>query len=117
MVLNMLNRIDIFYDEFIIGVPLPDDWKELSEQIRTIGKIKLYILNWYDIIITKIARSEIRDIEDIIAIIKKENIDIDKLKKRYFDLAETSLITDYDYKYKYLEKKLSVNNSESSSHF
>lgn len=105
--LNDQIRIDIFYDEFIIGVPLPDDWKELSEQIRTIGKIKLYILNWYDIIITKIARSEIRDIEDIIAIIKKENIDIDKLKKRYYDLAETSLITDYDYKYKYLEKKLS----------
>ena len=104
--LNNKIRIDIFYDEFIIGIPLPDDWKELSRQIRTIGKLKIYILNWYDIIITKIARSEIRDIEDILEIIKKENIDLDKLKDRYYGLAETSLITDYDYKYKYLEKSL-----------
>jgi len=59
-------RIDIFYDGFIMGIPFPEDWKKLSEKIKEISKIKLYILNWYDIIITKISRSESRDIEDII---------------------------------------------------
>src|SRR3989338_7389171 len=51
--LNQL-RIDIFYDGFIIGIPFPKDWKKLSVKIKEIGKISLYILNWYDLIITKI---------------------------------------------------------------
>jgi len=99
-------RIDIFYDSFILGTPLPDDWKEISDHIRDIGKLKLYILNWYDIIITKIARSESRDIEDIIKIIKTQKINFNKLKKRYYILAPTSLISDYNYKFKHLESKL-----------
>lgn len=99
-------RIDIFYEGFILGTPLPDDWKEISEHIRDIGKLKLYILNWYDVIITKIARSEPRDIYDSIKIIKTQGIDFDKLKKRYYELAPTSLIADYDYKFKYLENKI-----------
>lgn len=98
-------RVDIFYDAFILGVPLPDDWKELSHPIRSIGKVRLFVLNWYDVIITKIARSEPRDIEDILAILKKEDIDFQKLKARYYGLAETSLIADYDYKFKHLELK------------
>jgi len=100
------TRIDIFYDAFIIGTRLDDDWKELSELIKTIGKLKLYILNWYDLIITKLARSENRDIDDIITILEKENLDFEFLKKRYYETAETSLIKDYDYKFKYLESKI-----------
>ena len=51
----MSRWIDNGY-KFILGIDLPDDWKELSELVKEIGKVKLYILNWYDIIITKIAR-------------------------------------------------------------
>jgi len=98
-------RIDIFYNEFILGFAMPDDWKTLSEQIKTIGKLKIFILNWYDIIITKIARSEKRDIDDCIAIIKHEKLDFKKLKERYYQSAETALIADYDTKFKHLEKK------------
>jgi len=100
------TRIDIFYEEFILGIALPDDWKELSEHIKDIGKVKLYILNWYDIIITKIARSERRDIEDIIKIIKDQKINFKKLKERYYNLAEGSLISDYNIKFKHLEKMM-----------
>jgi len=100
------TRIDIFYEAFIIGTPLPEDWKELSEHMRDIGKVRLFVLNWYDIIITKIARSEPRDIEDILAIIKKEKVDFKKLKERYYSLAETSLIADWEYRFKHLEMKL-----------
>jgi len=99
-------RIDLFYDSFILGTDLPDDWKELSEHIKDIGKIKLYILNWYDIIITKLARSEDRDIQDCISIIKSQKISIKKLEKRYYNLAETSLIADYDYKFKHFKRQL-----------
>ncbi|MCX6746646.1 MAG: DUF6036 family nucleotidyltransferase [Candidatus Pacearchaeota archaeon] len=98
-------RIDIFYDGFILGIPFPEDWKRLSEKIREVGKIKLYILNWYDLIITKISRSETRDITDIIAIIKSQKIDFKFLKKRYYSIAETALISDFDYKFKHLEKE------------
>lgn len=100
------TRIDIFFDEFIMGVTLPKDCRELSEHVRDIGKLKLYILNWYDIIITKLARSEPRDIEDSIKIIKTQKIDFKKLKKRYYEVAPVSLISDYDAKFKPLEKKL-----------
>ena len=99
-------RIDIFYDEFIMGTTLPEDSQELSEYIKSIGKLKLYILNWYDIIITKIARSELRDIKDSIKIIKSQNIDFNKLKERYYKLAEVSLITEYDTKFKDLERNM-----------
>jgi len=86
-------------------INFPDDWKKLSEKIKEIGKVKLSIFNWYDLIITKISRAEKRDIEDIIAIIKSQNIDFEFLKKRYYSIAETSIISDFDYKFKHLEKE------------
>lgn len=89
-----------------MGVDLKDDWKELSKQIRTIGKVKLYILNWYDIMITKIARSEERDIQDIKDIIKSQKLDFKKLKQRFYETAPTSLISKYDEKFKHLKKRL-----------
>ena len=98
-------RVDVFYDGFIMGINFPDDWKKLSEKIKEIGKVKLSIFNWYDLIITKISRAEKRDIEDIIAIIKSQNIDFEFLKKRYYSIAETSIISDFDYKFKHLEKE------------
>src|SRR3989344_2446185 len=98
-------RIDIFYDGFIMGIPFPEDWKKLSEKIKEIGKIRLYILNWYDLIITKISRSEKRDIEDIIAIINSQKLNFNFLKERYYSIAETSLISDFDYKFKHLESE------------
>ena len=96
-------RIDIFYDGFIMGIPFPEDWRKLSEHIKGIGKIRLNILNWYDLIITKISRSEKRDIEDIITIIKSQKLDFNFLKERYYSIAETSLISDFDYKFEHLE--------------
>lgn len=99
------TRIDIFYGD-IMGIPLPDDWKELSEHILDKGKLRLYILNWYDIIITKISRAEERDYKDIKRIIKKQKIDLKRLKERYYSIAETALIADYGYKFKHLERSL-----------
>ncbi len=99
------TRIDIFYDGFILGVPFPQDWRQLSEKLQDIGSVHLFILNWYDIIITKIARSELRDIDDIIAILRSQNLDFRVLKQRYYSLAEIALIPEYDYKFKHLERE------------
>lgn len=96
-------RIDIFYGNYIVGVELLEDWKEKSEHIRTIGNCKLYILNWYDVIIPKIARNEERDIEDILIIIKNENIDFEKLRIRYFQTMENSIVSHAEYNFKVLE--------------
>jgi hypothetical protein len=104
------TRVDIFYEGFIMGIAFPSDWKEKSEKILTRGKIAVYILNWYDMIITKISRSEKRDITDIIAIIKSQKLDFEFLKKRYYSMAETELILDYDYKFKHLEKEWQAQN-------
>ncbi|MEK6857448.1 MAG: DUF6036 family nucleotidyltransferase [Nanoarchaeota archaeon] len=98
-------RIDIFYNEFILGFSLPEDWKTLSEHIRDIGKIKLFILDWHDIIITKIDRSEKRDIEDCLVIIKHQKLNFQKLKERYYRCAETAIIAEYDYKFKHFERE------------
>ena len=97
-------RIDLFYDESLFGITLPNDWKDKSEHLKDIGKVKLYILNWQDIIITKVARNEQRDIEDAIDIIKAENINFEDLKERYYNLAEESIISDYDERFKALDK-------------
>lgn len=98
-------RLDFFYSGFILGITLPNDWEKISTHVKNIGKIKLYILNWYDIIITKLARSENRDIEDILIILKNKKADFNMLKKRYYDIAETAIIGNYDYKFQYLEMK------------
>lgn len=103
-------RVDLFFNEFILGLNLPSDWKQISIEVKTINKIKLYILNWYDIIISKIARSEHRDIEDIIKIIKSQKINFEKLKKRYYLTAPTSIISDHDIKFKHLEGKIKNDN-------
>jgi len=99
-------RIDLFYRGFVMGIPFPTDWKQKSEHVRDLGKLRLYILNWQDILITKIARNEPRDIEDCVAIIRHQNIDVSELKKRYEGIAETAILADYAYRFKMLEQAL-----------
>jgi len=98
-------RVDLFYDGFIMGIPFPDDWRELSKKTKEVGQVKVYTLNWYDLIITKISRSEERDIEDIILILKSQKLDFNFLKKRNYSLADVSLISEFDYKFKHLERE------------
>lgn len=99
-------RIDIFYNEFILGISLLDDWKEKSIFVRKINNVEMYILNWFDLIITKLSRSEQRDVDDIIKIIRSQNVDLKKLKDRFFYLSEISLIHMPEYKFWYLERAI-----------
>jgi len=84
------KRLDIFYDEsgMILGFPLTDRWKEKSKLINQTRKVKTFILNWEDIISTKLARGEPRDFEDILKIIKQENINLNNFEKDFKQRAD-----------------------------
>ncbi len=86
------RRLDIFYSDSdqIMGFPLHSEWETNSELIKEIGLVKIYILNWIDIISTKLARGEFRDIEDIISIIKNEKINFKKFEKHFLENSEIS---------------------------
>lgn len=84
------KRLDIFYSDtgMIMGFPLTDNWRENSKMVRNAGKTKIYILNWEDIISTKLARGENRDFEDILKILEKEDLDFDKLERGFKERAD-----------------------------
>lgn len=105
-------RVDIFYDGYIIGIPLNDDWKEKSTFVKKQINLTLSILNWEDIIITKLARHSEADIVDSIAIFKTQKLDFEKLKERYYSYKDIILSeSTFDYKWKIFEKRLRRENA------
>ena len=84
------RRLDIFYEteDMILGFPLSENWKEKSIEIEKKGKVKIFILNWEDIISTKLARGETRDFEDILKIINNEKIDFGRFEKEFKEKAD-----------------------------
>ncbi len=73
--------LDIFSKNYIFCVQLiePVD----SIEIKKYKKIELHAINPYDLIITKTARSDTRDYEDIAALAQASKIDYTHLYKRY----------------------------------
>lgn len=86
------KRLDIFYDGsgMIMGFPLINGRKENSKLLSQKRKVKVFILDWEDIISTKLARGEPRDFEDIIKIMSNEKIDIEKFGEGFKERAEVS---------------------------
>lgn len=84
------KRLDIFFSNYnmIMGFPLIENWKELSFLHKELRKAKIFILDWEDIISTKLARGELRDFEDIITILKKEKIDFIRFESNFKRRAE-----------------------------
>ncbi len=75
--------IDLYFDDYIINVKLLDPAVEKSTLLRTFSHITLRILNLYDICITKIDRGDARDFADIQQILKKIDIKIPILIRKY----------------------------------
>lgn len=70
-------KVDIFTDGFIFSEQLPSDYVEKSKEILELKNISLKALSPLDIIITKAARLNARDEEDIRALakyVKKEDL-------------------------------------------
>lgn len=86
--------IDVYSDGYIFCVQLPPDYKEKAMKIREMGKIELYILSPVDLIITKAARFNDRDREDLIVLLESYKIDQEELLRRWIEVMENSMVKD-----------------------
>lgn len=107
---------DIFHGSNILGTELLPDCIEKSKFIKEFGSIKLYTLPLEDIIISKLARGDQRDFEDIKTIFEKSKVNIKNLAERYKETMESSIVVDYKQKFldlieiKFKEWKLKIDN-------
>ncbi|MFH1276351.1 MAG: DUF6036 family nucleotidyltransferase [Candidatus Woesearchaeota archaeon] len=89
---------DLFFGSNILGTNLLSDCLDKSKLIKSFGMINLYTLSLYDIIISKLARGDERDFNDIKNIFESEKIDVNKLIKRYKETMEDSIVGQYKQK-------------------
>lgn len=89
---------DVFHGSNILGTDLLPDCLNLSKFINSFGYIELYTLSLQDIIISKLARGDSRDFDDIKAIFKKEKINLQELVNRYKKTMEVSIVSEYKQK-------------------
>lgn len=89
---------DVFHGSNILGTNLLPDCLNLSKFINSFGYIELYTLSLQDIIISKLARGDSRDFDDIKAIFKKEKINLQELVNRYKKTMEVSIVPEYKQK-------------------
>jgi len=86
--------IDVYSDGYIFCVQLPSDYAEKAKKIREMGKIELYVLSPIDLIITKAARFNDRDREDLAILFENYEIDQKELLRRWIDVMENSMVKD-----------------------
>ena len=83
-------RLDLFQGGFIYTLQLPDDYAKKAQPIKAkLRNLEVRLLSPIDIIITKTARLNERDIEDIRALVSKKRVDKKKLIERY-ELVKSS---------------------------
>jgi len=82
-IVNPGFRVDLFHDGAVFTTMLPEDYLKKSKLVRTsLKNIQLRTLDPVDIIITKIARLDKRDEQDIESCIKKFKIKKSQITKR-----------------------------------
>lgn len=96
-------KVDIFTDGFIFSEQLPDDYVDISTKYKEVdfNNITLKMLNPLDIIITKAARYNERDEEDIATLVKTKQIDKNKLMKRFKDVLKTYAGSEENYEHNF----------------
>ena len=90
-------KIDIYVDGLIFSEQLPADYAEKSKLILKMKKITLKALHPVDIIITKAARFNARDEEDIQALVKY--VKKEELVARFERVVESYAGKEEDYRY------------------
>ncbi len=88
-------RVDLFLDGYIFSEQLPKDYEDIANEILTLKKITVKALHPIDIVITKAARFNARDEEDIAAVAKY--VDKEKLMKRFKEVVKTYAGREEDY--------------------
>lgn len=89
---------DIFHGSNILGTELLSDCLEKSTFIKSFGNIDLYTLSLEDIIISKLARGDSRDFEDIKSILDHKAIDLKGLISRYKETMKISTVAHHKQK-------------------
>ncbi|MEA3399375.1 MAG: DUF6036 family nucleotidyltransferase [Patescibacteria group bacterium] len=89
---------DLFHGSSILGTHLLTDCLKKSKFIKAFHNIELYTLALEDIIISKLARGDNRDFEDMKLIFEKEKINNKKLIERYKETMENSIVSEYKQK-------------------
>ena len=90
--------------------------KENHIFVKEFDRIYLGVLNYYDIIISKLFRATAIDIDDCLALVrdKKKDIDFNQLKKRFketasFDVSEDKVNKNFEHFLKILKKEGLIN--------
>jgi hypothetical protein len=89
---------DMFHGSNILGTELLQDCIGKSKFIKSFGNIELYTLPLEDIIISKLARGDSRDFDDIKMILRTKKINLKNLVQRYKETMETSIVANYQQK-------------------
>ncbi len=97
---NSKFKVDLFKDGFVFSEQLPDDYIIESQKIAAdLKNIDLRALSLEDIIITKAARYNERDEEDIEAIAKTNKVKRKELEERFRQVKKTFVGREEDYNY------------------
>ncbi len=96
-VLDRKFKVDIFTDGYIFSEQLPNDYSEKSKEIVRMKNITLKSLSPVDVIITKAARFNARDEEDIEAL--SRYVDKDELIRRFNEVLKSYSGKEEDYQY------------------
>jgi hypothetical protein len=92
--------VDIFQEGYIFTLQLPEDYKKKSSKHKQKFKyLDLRVLMLEDIIITKTARLNTRDIEDIKILSETGKINLNRLKERFKEVYTTFAGNEKDFKY------------------
>jgi len=91
--------IDVFFGENILGTQLLNDALKKAKKEQVFGNITLYTLAFEDIIISKLARGDERDFDDIKAIFEHAPINLQSLAARYKETMENSVVAHYQQKF------------------
>lgn len=76
-------RVDLFHDGAVFVTMLPDDYLKRSKPIKTrLKKMELRALDPIDIVVTKIARLDNRDKQDIESCVMKFKLKKERIEKR-----------------------------------
>ncbi len=89
---------DMFHGSHILGTELLPEAITEAELIKEIGKIKLYVIPLEDIIISKLARGDKRDFQDIKSILEYKDINLREFTKRYKRTMKQSTVKNYKQK-------------------
>ena len=91
-------RLDLFQGGHIYALQLPDNYAKKAQPIKTkLRNLEVRLLSPIDIIITKTARLNERDIEDIRTLVSKKRVDKKKLMERFGLVKGSYVASDRDF--------------------